>query len=95
MKRITKLVEAHLVNGVMALTPNPKDSFSARMVRARKGYLIGLKESVNKPADLRQPVAFRFAMFAAANQDSVEYNKAIKGVNLTRFTRDNLLITNV
>lgn len=89
MKRITKLVEAHLVNGVMALTPNSKDSFSARMVRAREGYLLGLKESARKPADLRQPVAYRFAMFAAAKQDSVEYNKAIKGVNSTKLKRAN------
>lgn len=87
-RRLSRLIEAHLANGVAAVRVDPNDSFEDRMDRARKGYLEGFRVSSSKPTDYRKMIGFRYAMDAVTRGNPTEYNKAILGVNSTQLTRN-------
>ena len=85
-KKLSKLVEAHLDNGVAAVTPRSDAKlFEDRMCLARKSYAYGYKICNDKSTEHKRTVGFRYAMDIITN-NSLEYNKAMRGVNSTQLT---------
>lgn len=77
MITLTKLREACLATGVAAMTPNSKDTITARYIRAQKAFCQCIKNGDEEIS------AFMYAMFSAAKWDLQEYSNAMRAVNKT------------